>query len=165
MIHVDFNIKKYRKVIWVLFIPLSIPISLLVFLLVRKDIQEHFFYGSVVQAKIEKIEDVTSSASPGGGPPKYEISMINIDNGYKITDRIIVNDGANIFREFMNQVQVKDTVEVKVLNKSQARILRHKGLEVQAYLSYYNSFWYYLFVLFLIALAVFPYYVYFKYKK
>lgn len=165
MIHVDFNIKKYRNAILVLFIPLSIPFSLVVFLLVRADIQEHFFYGSVVQAKVLNIE-VSTRGDYGPGPPHYLISMINIDNGTKMDDSFTVNDGMDhTLRKFISQVQVKDTVEVKVLNKSQARILRHKGLEVQAYLSFYNLFWYYLLVLFLIVLAVFPYYVYFKYKK
>ncbi|WKK87144.2 hypothetical protein QYS48_10215 [Marivirga arenosa] len=162
------NIKsKYRrKAIMVIFFPLSLPLCFLSYLLIKKEIQEHFFYGQIVKAEIRNIEDFTSTSFPGGGPPKYNLTMRNLDNENEITDGFVVNDGIDDnLREFINQVEVNDTVEVKILNKNQAKILKFKGQEVQPYNSYFNLFWYYLFILFLLGLIALPYYVYFKYKK
>lgn len=166
MIELKFNIKKKRKVVLVLFIPLSIPLMVLLFLMIRQEIWEHFVYGDKSNAKIVNIEALHNPSFPGGGPPKYKVVLIDLGSNNKLNEIFTVNDGIDrSLRNFINQVNVSDTVQIKVLNHSQAKILIYKDLEVQPYNSYINLFWYYLVILFLIALVIFPYYVLIKYKK
>ncbi|WKK87146.2 hypothetical protein QYS48_10225 [Marivirga arenosa] len=157
---------RKRKAILVIFIPLSIPLTFILFLMIRQEIREHIYYGQIKEAKVLEIEGARYSGSKGGGVPAFNIEMKSLESDKFYYEIIKVNfQRESPIRRFKNEVEVGDTVTIKVLNESQAKILEHKKREVQPYNSYSNLFWFYLVILFLLGLVVLPYYVLIKYGK
>lgn len=162
----DTGLRRKRKAILAIFIPLSIPLTFILFLMIRQEIREHIYYGQIKEAKILEIEGVRDSGSKGGGVPTFNFVMKGVDNDRVYNEVMTVKfSRESPIRRFKNEVEIGDTVTIKVLNKSQAKILLHEKREVQPYNSYSNLFWYYLVILFLMSLVILPYYVLFKYRK
>lgn len=162
----DTGLRRKRKAILAIFIPLSIPLTFILFLMIRQEIREHIYYGQIKEAKVLEIEGARYSGSKGGGVPTFNIEMKSLESDKFYYEIIKVNFRTESpIRRFKNEVELGDTVTIKVLNKSQAKILEHNKQEVQPYNSYSNLFWYYLVILFMLALVILPYYVLIKYKK
>jgi hypothetical protein len=112
------------------------------FLFIRDKYQEFFVYGERTTAFLEDVSVYTSTGDNGGGGITYFTYHLRVPS----FNNAIMEDNRNYQRKKverlnLNNLNIGDTIEIKVLSKIEAKMLSHKGMKINEYNSFWENFW------------------------
>lgn len=150
-------------------IPMSIPLFFVSFFFIRNEYREFFVYGERTFAILEEISTRSSTGGRKGGGGKtfftYHLRVPSKDN-------VILEDGRQSYdyrkaeRLKLYDLNIGDTIGIKILSKYEAKMLSHKDMKINEYNSFWNNFWIFLLITSMLFVATYPYYlIIFKPRK
>ncbi len=142
---------------------LGFPFVFFSWLLIRIELSE-IRYGNIEKAKISSITPTNyqGGLSEFGGETEYKLKV----GDKKIYSSYLNNPNSafenKIWTEFISDSNIGDTVQIKILSKTQAKILKWKHLTIHKPINYWDKFWKWVLIIFLFSLASFIYYKTYK---
>ncbi|MEC3908208.1 hypothetical protein VOI54_14350 [Tamlana sp. 2201CG12-4] len=146
-----------------LFLLLSIPPLFFSWLLIRSEWNEHILYGDIEHAIVKKIEVSNKSGSSAGfgGDAIFDFKIISkgkFENSPYSATVDMPNPEIKIISDFISNVQKEDTIQVKILSKTQARVLKWKYLTINKSINYWGKLGKWIVIVTLFSIAVFLHY-------
>lgn len=146
-----------------LYLLLSIPPLFFSWLLIRSEWSEHILYGDIEHAIVKKINvyNYGGSLAGAGGERIYDLKIISksrFENALYSSTVDTPNPEVKIISDFISEVQKGDTLQVKILSKTQARVLKWKYLTINKPINYWGKLGKWVVIATLLSIAVFLYY-------
>lgn len=135
----------------------TFPIFFISFVIVRDGIREHFIYGEVLQGVILEKDSYISTTSKGSSTHYWDFKVKPIDKYQKF----ILRAQEEVGNPIINNLDIGDTLTIKIQTEKQAKIISVKGEKVNDL----NSYFWILTLPFLLVLGLLPYCLMVKQRK